>query len=135
MPYASREDLLARQLRYRTKKREEVLTYYSPTSPPSCACCGATANLGIDHIKGDGARHRQELSGNPRDGSGIHTWLIRNGFPPGYQVLCRSCNSSKSDGDRCRIDHRTKIVIEVGTICEAALSEDITTRRAPRYYP
>lgn len=72
-----------------------------------CACCGSTERLQIDHIKGDGAEHRRELFGRARgNGSArFYRWLIRQGFPEGYQTLCLSCNSSKNDGDRCRLEH------------------------------
>ncbi len=35
----------------------------------------------------------------------MYRWLIRNGFPEGFQTLCMPCNSSKRDGDRCRLGH------------------------------
>jgi hypothetical protein len=71
-----------------------------------CACCLATRYLSIDHINGDGARHRQDVIGNRRGGGeSFHRWLIRNGFPPGYQTLCQPCNSSKGRGASCILDH------------------------------
>jgi DNA-binding MarR family transcriptional regulator len=88
-----------RQRDYRAANRRIVLAHYSPTDPPSCACCGTTGGLGVDHIAGDGAQHRRECSMN------LYRWLIRHNFPPGYQVLCSSCNSSKSMGERCRLNH------------------------------
>ena len=35
----------------------------------------------------------------------FYGWLIANGFPPGYQTLCRPCNASKADSPACRLDH------------------------------
>lgn len=64
----------------------------------SCACCGETGIdfLTIDHIGGGGNRHRQELFGGRR-GSGydFYGWLKKQGYPPGYQVLCFNCNFAK----------------------------------------
>lgn len=88
---------------YRDKVRAKVFDHYGW----SCACCGATERLTIDHVNGDGAAHRIELYGTDRGKGGVpfYAWLVRQGFPPGYQTLCLSCNSSKQGGDRCRLDH------------------------------
>ncbi len=65
-----------------------------------CACCGETepAFLAIDHIDNNGNVHRKTM------GSG-HTmicgWLIKNNFPPGFQVLCHNCNMAKSFSGQC----------------------------------
>jgi hypothetical protein len=89
------------KLGYRMTKAA-VLAYYGDGS---CACCGSTENLSIDHVAGNGAEHRKELSGRSGGcyGLWVWQWLIREGFPPGYQVLCIPCNSSKARGDRCRM--------------------------------
>lgn len=89
--------------RRRVSYRDQVLTHYSPTNPPSCACCGSTQRLTIDHISERGRAHRQEIFGRPdRGGHHFYLWLIKQGLPPGYQVLCVSCNSSKNSGPKCR---------------------------------
>lgn len=85
--------------------RAEVLAHYSPSSPPRCACCGTTRKLTIDHVNGGGTAHRREIFGRPQSGWQFYLWLIAENFPPGYQVLCRPCNGSKHDGERCRLDH------------------------------
>lgn len=61
---------------------------------PKCACCGETniEFLSIDHINQNGAEHRRTLPKNRRCGSGFYNWLIKNGFPEGYRVLCLNCN-------------------------------------------
>ena len=66
----------------------------------ACACCRATDELTIDHIGGGGKTHRQRLRVRS---SGFYRWLVRHGFPEGYQTLCRLCNQSKGDGPACRI--------------------------------
>lgn len=100
--YASNpEKFAAASQRSYQKLKNEVLTHYGS----SCACCGSTIQLSIDHINGDGAEHREELFGNPRygGGSGIYTWLRLNDFPPGFQILCKRCNRSKGTGTYCSL--------------------------------
>ena len=54
-----------------------------------CSCPVAAAEgLEIDHI--DGNSPAQGLSGTM-----LHAWLINNGLPDGFQMLCRACNRSK----------------------------------------
>ena len=99
---ANHEAMLERERKSKAASIERVLSHYGTT----CACCGAVENLTIDHVNGDGAQHRQELYGDPQQGSNrFYVWLIRQGFPAGYQTLCRRCNSSKRSGERCRLDH------------------------------
>jgi len=77
--------------------RGAVLDHYGQ----ACACCGSVKKLTVDHVNGDGGQHRAEIGGSSR----LYRWLIANGFPDGFQTLCRPCNRSKGSGDRCRIDH------------------------------
>jgi hypothetical protein len=82
--------------------REAVFSHYGQ----QCSCCGVTDRLTIDHINGGGGEHRKRLFGRPRQaGYPFYAWLARNGFPPGYQVLCLPCNQSKGRGERCQLDH------------------------------
>ena len=66
-----------------------VLEHYGKT----CSCCGETCIpfLSLDHINGDGRQHRQQLPGCGT-GPKLYRWLIKNGFPPGFRVLCINCN-------------------------------------------
>ena len=92
------------QQRCRNRITAKVFDYYGR----ECACCGATGNLTIDHVDGGGTAHRIALfgqSGGERAGAQFYSWLIRQGYPDGYQVLCMSCNCSKNDGPACRINH------------------------------
>ena len=88
---------------YRLKIKLEVMSHYCNSSP-MCQHCGFTdiRALCIDHVNGDGAKHRRMLTSNkletkPRDGGGFNTylWLRRNHYPEGYQVLCFNCNQIK----------------------------------------
>lgn len=47
----------------------------------------------IDHIDGGGNQHR---SGEKCHGSGVFSWLKKNGYPPGFRVLCHNCNFRES---------------------------------------
>jgi hypothetical protein len=73
------------------RHRLACLHHYSgPT--PHCACCGEAGLpfLCMDHINNDGAAHRKALRT-----TFITTWLVKNGFPEGFQVLCYNCNNGK----------------------------------------
>jgi hypothetical protein len=84
--------------------RTQVLAHYSPTPTPTCACCKTTDNLTIDHTDGNGNAHRKEVLGNAAlGGSHFYRWLLANNYPPGYQVLCKPCNTSKGEGRWCRL--------------------------------
>ena len=56
-----------------------------------CACCGVKhiEFLTLDHINGDGATQRRNLK---KLGSVFYYWLKRQGYPPGFRVLCFNCN-------------------------------------------
>jgi hypothetical protein len=96
------------------KLRAKILAHYGT----SCACCGGTDHLGIDHVNGNGREHREELFGNPRHGSGtrFYLWLVENDFPEAYQALCRPCNRSKGTGTACTLDHQDRPAPESGDV-------------------
>jgi hypothetical protein len=90
--------------RHRESLRVTVFDHYGR----ACACpgCGATDDLTIDHVNGDGKQHREAVFGRSNAaGWQFYRWLIRNGFPAGFQVLCKSCNASKKAGNECRLNH------------------------------
>ena len=64
-----------------------------------CACCGETekAFLSIDHINNDGAKHKREH--RLHTGEQMHRWLIRSGFPRGFQILCMNCQWGKRNNN------------------------------------
>ena len=83
---------------YMRRYRLQILSHYSPTDPPSCNCCGETIYefLSIDHINGGGTAHRKALGSKF-----IYSYLIQNGYPTGYQVLCHNCNQAKGFYKEC----------------------------------
>ena len=88
--------------RLRKKLRLEVFMAYGGAR---CACkeCPEHSNphlafLTIDHINGGGTKHRVKVGGSRIPGGGIsvvhftiYRWLKKNGFPPGFRVLCWNC--------------------------------------------
>lgn len=73
-----------------------------------CNCCGETEPLFmcIDHINNDGAdhRHKEKIYGR-----NIYTWLRKNNYPEGFQVLCQNCNFGKFM-NKGSCPHKTKIL-------------------------
>jgi flagellar capping protein FliD len=71
------------------KARQAVMQYYGG----HCCWCGSAEDLELDHVdggQGQGNAHRRAIRGK------LEYWLRREGFPPGYQVLCRRCHDLKS---------------------------------------
>lgn len=71
-----------------------------------CACCGESIFefLTIDHINNDGSQHRKKLfkeNGKIMAGVDFCRLLKKQGFPPGYQVLCWNCNVTKGLYGQC----------------------------------
>jgi hypothetical protein len=71
-----------------------------------CNCCGEPIIyfLTIDHINGGGCKHRKKVG----EGITFYHWLIDNGFPEGYQVLCYNCNCGRAkNGNICPHKQKT----------------------------
>ena len=87
----NKETIAEKRKAERRESKQIVMTAYGP----ACACCGECAFefLTLDHIAGDGAEHRR--SAGFRQSLQFYKWLIANGFPPGYRVLCFNCNSAR----------------------------------------
>lgn len=85
---ANQEAVRATRAVKRRAERELVLAHYGG----SCACCdeGTFEFLAIDHVDGGGTQHRAEVGG----GASFVTWLIKQGLPAGFRVLCHNCNSA-----------------------------------------
>lgn len=85
----------------RQRNRDLVFGHYGE----KCACCDENERLflTIDHIDNDGADHRRSLKGQiGNGGSSFFDWLVRSGFPEGFQTLCRNCNWGKhANGGVC----------------------------------
>ncbi len=71
-----------------------VFSHYSK-GKPKCACCGEDASLDfltMDHIKG---RKTGKNTVDNRRGIALYSYLKKNEYPAGYQVLCWNCNAAR----------------------------------------
>lgn len=75
------------------KVKWDVLLHYG-NGLPACVLCGHSkiTSLSIDHIDGDGKKHRESLGKNYHmTGMAFYWWLKRNNYPEGFRVLCMNC--------------------------------------------
>ena len=78
--------------------KREVFTFYSKklskSNKPSCNCCGENTSLDflcMDHVSG----RKKGKQMDTRRRNALYSYLKRNNYPSGYQVLCWNCNSAK----------------------------------------
>lgn len=90
--YHSRKENAKWQKAYREKTRDICFAAYGGYT---CVCCNETEKkfLTLDHKNNDGAKHRKEIG--YRGGYAFYLWIIRNNFPPMFQVLCFNCNHGR----------------------------------------
>jgi len=96
--YAENPEKFREQNRIKRQKiKLEVMSHYSD-GKVICACCSENIIefLAIDHINGNGGKHRKSLHG-----TNFYFWLKRNNFPLGFQVLCHNCNQAKGYFGEC----------------------------------
>lgn len=79
----------------RLDRKIMVLTHYGNSDKPECVRCGFidVRALSIDHINGGGTRER--LANSELNGRGIYWYLVKEGYPSGYQTLCMNCQFIK----------------------------------------
>jgi len=91
-------------LNYKLKKlklKSLILSHYSISDFPQCADpynqhkepYTDIRALSIDHIHGGGGKHKK-VAGS---GSRLYSWLKKNKFPEGFQVLCMNCQFIKKN--------------------------------------
>ena len=101
----NRTKALARTLEQRRALKWEVLEALGG----KCACCGETMAefLTVDHINGDGAAHRKQLTGKTRASSiKIYRDIRKRGFPKDqFRVLCFNCNCAIGSWGYCPHAH------------------------------
>lgn len=93
--YEKNKDLILKRARTQSNNiRIEVLSHYSK-GILKCACCGEALLefLCIDHINGDGEKHRKLIGISA--GRAFYHWLKNNNYPNGFRVLCHNCNCAK----------------------------------------
>lgn len=91
------KDANKRSLEQYYRIKTAVMNHYSNR----CNCPGCIETrfefLTIDHINSDGGAHRKTIY----SGAGMYRWLVKNNYPPGYQVLCFNCNCGKRKSGVC----------------------------------
>jgi len=77
---------------YDRMRRIDILNHYS-NNEPKCICCGEREIdfLALDHIDGGGNKHRREILKK----CNMSAWIIKNNYPPIFQILCHNCNMAK----------------------------------------
>lgn len=95
--YRKREN--QKELERRRQIRYKVLSHYSGDQP-KCKQCGYSdiRALCIDHINEDGGIERRLVGNGDHYGCSstqMYKWIVKNNFPPTYQVLCHNCNFVK----------------------------------------
>lgn len=95
----NRDKILAQGRVLERRRRVTCLEHYGAMI---CACCGEHRYefLTIDHIEGGGNQHLEERKATNQHRN-LYSWLIKNNFPPGYQVLCYNCNCAKGNYGEC----------------------------------
>lgn len=86
------------------RRRRLKQAAFSAYGGAKCTCCSDEhlEFLSIDHIAGNGAEHRRQLMAETgwtsksanMCGSHFYLWLKKQGYPPGFRVLCMNCNFS-----------------------------------------
>lgn len=64
----------------------------------ACTCCGETAFefLTLEHVNGDGKKHRREKFTRR-----VYLDVIDSGFSADYTILCMNCNFAKGKYGYC----------------------------------
>lgn len=90
----------------RWAKKIAVLRHYCGGADPTCACCGERHPqfLALDHVNRDGGEHRRSLG--LKGGYQFYTWVVKQGFPAGFRVLCHNCNMAVGIWGTC--PHQTE---------------------------
>jgi len=90
----NRQKIRNRTKHYRALKKLAVYNYYC-NGDIKCNCCGERRIefLTLDHIYNNGGHHRKK--NRNLTGHDLYYWIIRNNFPPIFQILCMNCNFAK----------------------------------------
>jgi len=80
--------------RYTEENKNAVINVLT-NGEGTCRWCGQgdIDVLTVDHVLGGGTRHRNMIKS--RNGQSLYSWIIRNDYPDGFQVLCANCNLKK----------------------------------------
>lgn len=123
--FNNRDVLIVKMKKYRDEIKARVFEAYGGAV---CACCGERNKkfLSLDHINNDGAAHRKKIG--YRGGIGYYLDIVKNNFPPGFQILCYNCNMGKArNGGVC--PHKEKEFMKANPLgaLEMELVQDQTS--------
>jgi hypothetical protein len=100
--------------RNRQKVKDRVFEAYGGYH---CSCPGCSEDnptfMTLDHVNDDGAEQRKSLQSS----SALFYWIIRNDFPPGFQVLCWNCNCGRAMNNRV-CPHHTFSIEQKMFVCQ-----------------
>jgi hypothetical protein len=107
--YETHKEHMARlQVSRNNVLKQQVFSHYCG-GEPRCQCLGCykTHSLQVDHVVG--GRQHVNKKGIRVTGPPLWRWLIKAGFPEGYQILCACCNcmSGKGTKERCPLYGQT----------------------------
>lgn len=95
--------------RYAQKIKDDVFSHYSVNGEIKCSCPNCNENdidkLCLDHINGDGDKHREELRLIGVVGNHIYNWIKKNNYPQIFRILCHNCNQSINNYGYCPHDN------------------------------
>jgi hypothetical protein len=95
---ANRQEIRSKAKTARVELRLAVIAAYGG----KCNCHGCHVHhaelLTVDHVNGDGGEHRKRVGRSTRD---YYREIVKQGFPPTYQLLCGSCNLAKGARKAC----------------------------------
>ena len=79
--------------------RRQVIEHYGG----KCVCCGEKeqAFLQLDHIDGNGNKHRREIEAKAGGRVSMVKWAWTNKYPDFLQLLCANCNMAKGIYGKC----------------------------------
>ena len=90
----NREKCRAWGTKAKNKLKAEIFVHYGNGEIKCKLCPELDLNLlTIDHINGNGNQHRKEIG--KKTGYNFYSWLKKNNYPDGYQVLCWTCQFKK----------------------------------------
>lgn len=76
------------------EQREQVFAHYGRF----CVCCGENEPLFLALDHGPDAPSRKN---NPSQKTNLTKWVVENGFPKGFRILCHNCNMATRYGRTC----------------------------------
>ncbi len=118
----SRPENKAKAKKSKDESRLKILQTYSKrlsnSNIPCCKCCGENFHvdfLAVDHIAG-----KKQMDSEPElvklgyssklHPDSLQIWIIKNDFPPYFQILCHNCNTAKGlkdNNNQCPMANKT----------------------------